>query len=294
MHPYDGRVVSNFIRQALEGEDITIFGDGSQTRSFCYRDDLIEGIIRMMDGARRLSRPGEPRQPGGVHHSPVGRDGAGVDRGAVEAGPAAAAGGRSLAAPAGHHAGPGATGLAADVAVARGAEAGRSSGFARSTSRTTARPRRITDRTSTNYCPPGFTRRQPSHFSSLSMTTCPRLLDDSARRIRPAISGWPRSLTIPAAADQGVPLPPSPGKWTREKSRLAKPRTLTCTGQRRTSGCWARTTRSSSAKWPRKPRRVGWAGAGRGRGRPAPGSRPPSGRGRCRPLRTGPASGGPS
>jgi UDP-glucuronate decarboxylase len=50
MHPFDGRVVSNFIRQALAGEDITIFGDGSQTRSFCYRDDLIEGLIRMMDG----------------------------------------------------------------------------------------------------------------------------------------------------------------------------------------------------------------------------------------------------
>jgi UDP-glucuronate decarboxylase len=48
MHPYDGRVVSNFIRQALTGEDITIFGDGSQTRSFCYRDDLVEGMIRMM------------------------------------------------------------------------------------------------------------------------------------------------------------------------------------------------------------------------------------------------------
>jgi UDP-glucuronate decarboxylase len=50
MHPFDGRVVSNFIRQALSGDDITIFGDGSQTRSFCYRDDLIDGIIRMMDG----------------------------------------------------------------------------------------------------------------------------------------------------------------------------------------------------------------------------------------------------
>ncbi|MEM1072191.1 MAG: UDP-glucuronic acid decarboxylase family protein [Planctomycetota bacterium] len=50
MHPYDGRVVSNFIRQALAGEDITIFGDGTQTRSFCYRDDLVEGIIRMMEG----------------------------------------------------------------------------------------------------------------------------------------------------------------------------------------------------------------------------------------------------
>ncbi|MGP1272473.1 MAG: UDP-glucuronic acid decarboxylase family protein [Phycisphaerales bacterium] len=50
MHPFDGRVVSNFIRQALDGEDITIFGDGSQTRSFCYRDDLVDAIIRMMDG----------------------------------------------------------------------------------------------------------------------------------------------------------------------------------------------------------------------------------------------------
>ncbi|MEO1009634.1 MAG: NAD-dependent epimerase/dehydratase family protein, partial [Planctomycetota bacterium] len=50
MHPNDGRVVSNFIRQALEGEDITVFGDGSQTRSFCYRDDLVEGMLRMMNG----------------------------------------------------------------------------------------------------------------------------------------------------------------------------------------------------------------------------------------------------
>jgi UDP-glucuronate decarboxylase len=48
MHPFDGRVISNFIRQALSGEDITIYGDGSQTRSFCYRDDLVEGLIRMM------------------------------------------------------------------------------------------------------------------------------------------------------------------------------------------------------------------------------------------------------
>jgi UDP-glucuronate decarboxylase len=50
MHPFDGRVISNFIRQALNDEDITIFGDGSQTRSFCYRDDLINGMIAMMDG----------------------------------------------------------------------------------------------------------------------------------------------------------------------------------------------------------------------------------------------------
>jgi len=48
MHPFDGRVVSNFIRQALRGEDLTIYGDGSQTRSFCYRDDMVEGMLRMM------------------------------------------------------------------------------------------------------------------------------------------------------------------------------------------------------------------------------------------------------
>lgn len=50
MHPFDGRVVSNFIRQALSGEDITVFGEGQQTRSFCYLDDLVEGLIRMMNG----------------------------------------------------------------------------------------------------------------------------------------------------------------------------------------------------------------------------------------------------
>ena len=49
MHPNDGRVVSNFIMQALRGEDITLYGDGNQTRSFCYVDDLIEGMIRMMN-----------------------------------------------------------------------------------------------------------------------------------------------------------------------------------------------------------------------------------------------------
>ncbi len=50
MHPYDGRVVSNFIRQALAGEDITIYGDGSQSRSFCFVSDLIDGFLKMMDG----------------------------------------------------------------------------------------------------------------------------------------------------------------------------------------------------------------------------------------------------
>ncbi len=57
MHPFDGRVVSNFIRQALAGEEITLFGDGSQTRSFCYRDDLIEGLIRLMNAPDELTGP---------------------------------------------------------------------------------------------------------------------------------------------------------------------------------------------------------------------------------------------
>lgn len=65
MHPNDGRVVSNFIVQALKGEDITVYGDGTQTRSFCYIDDLVEGIIKMMNsnddfiGPVNLGNPGE-------------------------------------------------------------------------------------------------------------------------------------------------------------------------------------------------------------------------------------------
>ena len=64
MHPYDGRVISNFIRQALSGEDITIYGDGSQTRSFCYRDDLVEGLIRMMSGPDDFVGPVNLGNPG--------------------------------------------------------------------------------------------------------------------------------------------------------------------------------------------------------------------------------------
>jgi UDP-glucuronate decarboxylase len=64
MHPFDGRVVSNFIRQAIRGEDITIFGTGSQTRSFCYVDDLVEGIIRMMNGPDSFIGPVNLGNPG--------------------------------------------------------------------------------------------------------------------------------------------------------------------------------------------------------------------------------------
>lgn len=57
MHPYDGRVVSNFIRQALLGETVSLYGDGNQTRSFCYRDDLVEGLIRLMNCASGYAEP---------------------------------------------------------------------------------------------------------------------------------------------------------------------------------------------------------------------------------------------
>jgi UDP-glucuronate decarboxylase len=57
MHPNDGRVVSNFIIQALNNEPLTIFGDGTQTRSFCYVDDMVEGIVRMMNGPDDFTGP---------------------------------------------------------------------------------------------------------------------------------------------------------------------------------------------------------------------------------------------
>ena len=57
MHPNDGRVVSNFIVQALRGDDITIYGDGLQTRSFCYVDDLVDGMVRMMNNAESMVGP---------------------------------------------------------------------------------------------------------------------------------------------------------------------------------------------------------------------------------------------
>ncbi len=64
MHPNDGRVVSNFIVQALKGEPITIFGNGSQTRSFCYVDDLIEGFIRLMNSPQSVTGPINLGNPG--------------------------------------------------------------------------------------------------------------------------------------------------------------------------------------------------------------------------------------
>ena len=65
MHPNDGRVVSNFIVQALDGEPITLYGDGEQTRSFCYVDDLVDGLIALMDSPDAVTGPinlGNPRE----------------------------------------------------------------------------------------------------------------------------------------------------------------------------------------------------------------------------------------
>jgi UDP-glucuronate decarboxylase len=64
MHPFDGRVVSNFIVQAITGQDITLYGDGTQTRSFCYRDDLVDGMLAMMNGPDSFVGPVNLGNPG--------------------------------------------------------------------------------------------------------------------------------------------------------------------------------------------------------------------------------------
>jgi UDP-glucuronate decarboxylase len=68
MHPNDGRVVSNFIVQALQGDDITLFGDGSQTRAFCYVDDLISGLMGLMATGDEFTGP---MNIGNPHEIPV-------------------------------------------------------------------------------------------------------------------------------------------------------------------------------------------------------------------------------
>jgi UDP-glucuronate decarboxylase len=64
MHPNDGRVISNFIMQALRNEPISIFGDGRQTRSFCYVDDMIDGLVKMMNGPDDFVGPVNLGNPG--------------------------------------------------------------------------------------------------------------------------------------------------------------------------------------------------------------------------------------
>ena len=80
----DGRVVSNFIAQALRGEDITVFGDGSQTRSFCYVDDLVEGLMRLME-REGIDRPDQHWQPRRDDHPRVRQEDRGAHRLTIEA-----------------------------------------------------------------------------------------------------------------------------------------------------------------------------------------------------------------
>ena len=80
MHPVRRSRGFEFHLPGSGRQDITIYGDGQQSRSFCYRDDLVEGMIRMMNAPGRLRRPGQPWQPGRVHDQRTGRSGAGIDR----------------------------------------------------------------------------------------------------------------------------------------------------------------------------------------------------------------------
>ena len=104
-HPNDGRVVSSFIVQALLNRDITVFGDGSQTRSFCYVDDLIEGLMRMMDSAQDVTGPVNLGNPAELQHPRDRADDHRADRLPLENCAPPAAGRRSEAAPARHQRG---------------------------------------------------------------------------------------------------------------------------------------------------------------------------------------------
>ena len=79
MHPNDGRVVSNFIVQALRNQPITVYGDGAQTRSFCYVDDLIDGLIRLMASADELTGPVNLGNHDRNHRARAGRAGRRAD-----------------------------------------------------------------------------------------------------------------------------------------------------------------------------------------------------------------------
>ena len=102
MHVEDGRVVSSFVACALRGEPITIYGDGEQTRSFCYVDDLIDGLVTADGHAPRGHRADQSRQYGRDHHPGACRYGDRPDRLEIENRPPGAAQGRSAAAVSGH------------------------------------------------------------------------------------------------------------------------------------------------------------------------------------------------
>ena len=123
MHPHDGRVVSNFIVQALKGEDITIFGDGRQTRSFCYVDDLVDGVLRMMETSPDVTGPiniGNPNEFTIIEFAELVIEMTGDQ---IESQIRTVAFRRPTAAPAGHFQGEGRFGVGAENAASRGAGA---------------------------------------------------------------------------------------------------------------------------------------------------------------------------
>ena len=122
MHPNDGRVVSNFIVQALKNEPITIYGDGSQTRSFCYVDDLIEAFVAFMATPAEFTGPVNLGNPNEFTHPRAGGEDHRAHRLALEDRDEAAARGRSRAAAAGHRARAEASRLGAEGAARRGTE----------------------------------------------------------------------------------------------------------------------------------------------------------------------------
>ena len=145
MHPFDGRVVSNFIRQALAGEDITLFGDGPQTRSFCYRDDLVEGIIRMMNGPDDFIGPCNLGNPDEFTVKQLAEHGHRADRRQIQNRPSAAAAPTIPLAASPTSRSPNSTSAGSPPRRSRRPARKPSTGSARSTSPTTGRRRRTTD-----------------------------------------------------------------------------------------------------------------------------------------------------
>ena len=119
----DGRVVSNFIVQALRGEELTLYGTGEQTRSFCYVDELVDGLMRLM-AAEKPARAGQPGQSRRVHHPGAGRRGRSrrsAERSRIKYQPLPA--GRPDPAAAGHYPRPRVAGLGAQDPAQRGTRA---------------------------------------------------------------------------------------------------------------------------------------------------------------------------
>ena len=125
MQPDDGRVVSNFIVQALKGEPLTVFGDGSQTRSFCYVDDMVDGLISLMNSPREVTGPVNLGNPGEFTMIELAKQVHRPDRQRLRAAAPAAARRRPGTPQARHQPRAGSAGLGAGRAAQRGARADR-------------------------------------------------------------------------------------------------------------------------------------------------------------------------